>query len=160
MPHIVLEHDPAVEDQRIIDEGFLTTQAERAILIWTCSRASSATTAGTSRGACWAGCGGAGCTSSGCGWRPPCAVEATDAACWSGRKPTPGRPAAGPPSRIPSIRRPWPSTGAAATKRSPCCPIFRRVNANIFWSKPSVRPTGWIGRIENPLTPAGDRPIH
>ena len=30
MPHIILEHDPAVEDQRIIDEGFLTAQAERA----------------------------------------------------------------------------------------------------------------------------------
>ena len=29
MLHIVLEHDPAVEDQRIIDEGFLTAQAER-----------------------------------------------------------------------------------------------------------------------------------
>jgi GNAT superfamily N-acetyltransferase len=29
MPHIVLEHDPAVEDQRVIDEGFLTAQADR-----------------------------------------------------------------------------------------------------------------------------------
>ena len=33
MLHIVLEHDPAVEDQRIIDEGFLTAQADRAILL-------------------------------------------------------------------------------------------------------------------------------
>ena len=29
MLHIVLEHNPAIEDQRIIDEGFLTAQAER-----------------------------------------------------------------------------------------------------------------------------------
>jgi len=29
MLHIVLEHDPAVEDQRIIDEGFLTAQTDR-----------------------------------------------------------------------------------------------------------------------------------
>ena len=29
MLHIVLEHDPAVEDQRVIDEGFLTAQADR-----------------------------------------------------------------------------------------------------------------------------------
>ena len=29
MLHIVLEHDPAVEDQRVVDEGFLTAQADR-----------------------------------------------------------------------------------------------------------------------------------
>ena len=29
MLHIVLEHDPAVEDQRVIEEGFLTAQAAR-----------------------------------------------------------------------------------------------------------------------------------
>jgi GNAT superfamily N-acetyltransferase len=27
--HIVLEHDPAVEDQRVLEEGFLTAQAAR-----------------------------------------------------------------------------------------------------------------------------------
>ena len=29
MLHVVLEHDPAVEDQRVDDEGFLTAQAEQ-----------------------------------------------------------------------------------------------------------------------------------
>ena len=29
MPRIVLEHDPAVEDQRVVDEGFLAAQAGR-----------------------------------------------------------------------------------------------------------------------------------
>ena len=30
MPHIVLEHDPTAEDQRVLEQGYLATQAERA----------------------------------------------------------------------------------------------------------------------------------
>ena len=117
MLHIVLEHDPAVEDQRIIDEGFLTAQADRVgdpdLDVFACFlRDERRQIHGGLLGRLW--------------WRwlyverlwlaPARAVEATDAACWNGRKLTPGKPVARPPSSIPSTRRPWPSTGAAATK--------------------------------------------
>ena len=51
----------------ILSSDWLTCWSLGQIRSWTYSRASSATSAGKSTAACWAGCGGVGCTSSGCG---------------------------------------------------------------------------------------------